>query len=139
MGGDWSMSYWLRRFDLTDGGRLWDQQYDGGATLANGTTNNLFSGDTGNANLMVTNNTAGRPLDLTFSTDFYNGDDWHLYVHTYNSGTTTLTSTLDNTTTVTGSKGVASFSANNSTTDMTFMRTVGSGQELSAEIQQWTF
>jgi len=138
-GGDWSMSYWLRRFDLTDGGRLWDQQYDGGGTLANGTTNNLFSGDTGNSNLMVTNNVAGRPLDLEFSTDFYKGDEWHFYVHTYNSGTGTFTGILDNSTTITRSKTAHSFTGSNSTTDMTFMRTVGSGQELSAEVQSWTF
>jgi len=139
-GVSWSMTYWLRRFNLTNGGRLWDQAYDGSGTLANATTNNLFSGDTGDANLMVTNNTAGRPLDLAFSTDFYNGDDWHLYVHTYDSSTTTLTSTLDNTTTVTGSKHPSrSFSSNDSTTDMTFMSQVGLNQELSAEVQVWTF
>ena len=137
-GGTWSMTYWLRRFDVVDSGRLWDQEYDGGATLANGTTNYLFSGSTGNANLMVTNNTAGRPLDLTFSTDYYKGDEWHFYCHRFD-GSLTLKSLMDNANEVTGTRGASGFSPNNATTDMTFMRTVGSGGELSAEVMDWTF
>jgi hypothetical protein len=137
-GGDWSMSYWLRRFNLTEEGRLWDQAYDGGATLANATTNNIFAGTTGNSNLMVTNNTAGRPLDITFSSDYYKGDEWHFYCHMYNSATTSITSLLDNANSVTSSSGT-SFSTNNATTDITFFRTVGSGGEMSAEVQDWTF
>jgi hypothetical protein len=135
----WSMTYWLRRFDLVDAGRLWDQCYDGGGTLANGTTNYLYSGNTGGANIMVTNSTAGRPLDLSFPSTYYNGASWHFYVHTYDNSTLGFRSLIDYANEFTGSRGSAGLTSTNSGVDMTFMRTVGSGQELSAEIMDWTF
>jgi len=138
-GDDWSMSYWLKRTTTDEQQRLWDQAYDGGATLANATTNYLNKGDgveSWGSNLMVTNNTAGRPLDLTLPNTYYYGTDWHFYVHTFSG--TDFRSLLDNANEYTASSST-SFSPNNATTNMTFFRTVGSGQELACLVQGWTF
>ena len=135
----WSMTYWLRRFNLTDSSRLWDQCYDGGATLANGTTNNISSGLVGNGNMMITNNVAGRPIDIGYTSDYYKGDLWHFYCHVFDNSTLNGFNLLDNANESTFSRGSAGLTGDNATTDMTFFRTVGSGGEMSAEVQDWTF
>jgi len=138
-GSNFSITYWLKRTDYTIAGRLFDSQYDGGGTLANGVTGSLFAN--GNGNWMVTNNASGRPLDVTFSTAFWGSNDWHFYVHTMNwaPATGNWVSTVDNATTITSNKTAAATSTNNSLANMTGFRTAGSGGELGGNIQQWTF
>jgi len=137
-GDSFSMTYWFRQ-TTTDNGRLWDQAYNGGGTLANSTTNFVGASDAGNGEMMVTNNTAARPLDFGYTNSYYYGTDWHFYCHMYNSASTSITSLMDNANSTTSNKTAAAFTSDNATTDMTFFRTVGSGQELAGEVQGWTF
>ena len=140
-GGDFSICYWLRRIDDTEQGRLFDQLYDGGATLGNGITQNVsYAPSSWAANMMVTNSSAGRPLDATFSSAYYNDENWHFYTHTCDWSTPNgFVSTVDNANTHTGGVTGGTPDNVNATTNMTIMRTVGSGQNFAAEIQELSF
>ena len=143
-GTTWSCSYWIRRITIDAYVRLWDQLYDGGGTLGNGATAYFFDASIapfGDGNFMITNNTAQRVLDATFSSAFWNDTDWHFYTHTWNitPASNNLVSTIDNATTVNANKSAFTPSANNALANMTGMSNVGGGNWNNAEIQQLTF
>ena len=147
-GDSFSVSYWVRRITIDAYVRLYDQLYDsavGGGTLANGITNYWFDASIepyGNGNSMITNNSAQRVLDATFSSAFWNDTLWHFYTHTWNYAATSnnLVTTKDNSTTVYANKSAYTPTADNSLANMTGMSNAGGTAHFNnAEIQQLTF
>jgi len=143
-GTTWSCSYWIRRITIDAYVRLWDQLYDGGATLGNGATAYFFDASIapfGDGNFMITNNSAQRVLDATFSSAFWNDQLWHFYTHTWNitPASNNLVTTKDNSTTVYANKSAYAPSTNDALANMTGMSNVGGGNWNNAEIQQLTF